>query len=285
MCEGKFMTATLASPLSVHSIAELAYDTQKIRFVHFCLFRSLLQWTVNTTTCAITRVSVRWHARVVPGSTSVIWHCKTRIMQHAPQNTLCADSETVDYYSNFCSLTDFINKTSIICLYYLKGQIQQILPHMGNSACSMYMPWEQPCSGRFGCQGSGSVWCPSLASSLWTCVGIRTLGWAWLPPLGLCCCHAGSCQRALCKQPLLAAPWYPTSQAQAFAAHKTGLYMLRNSFPCSSDSAERGRYLENCTAERAMSDIGKKTRHLLPYGRRKKSHVILGCLNTGIMTH
>lgn len=49
-----------------------------------------------------------------------------------------------------------------------------------------------------------------------------------------------------------------------------------NTCPYSSDSAERGRYLENCAAERAMSDARKQTWHLLPYGRRKKVPCDLG---------
>ena len=54
------------------------------------------------------------------------------------------------------------------------------------------------------------------------------------------------------------------------AALTTELHVPGNTCPHSSDSAERGRYLEICMAERAMSDSRKKTRHLLPYGRRKK---------------
>lgn len=59
----------------------------------------------------------------------------------------------------------------------------------------------------------------------------------------------------------------------------------RNTLSNCSDSAKMGRYLDNHTAERTMSITRNNTWHLLPYERRKSSHVILGSLNVSTMTH
>lgn len=62
-------------------------------------------------------------------------------------------------------------------------------------------------------------------------------------------------------------------------------HVQRNTLSNCSDSAKMGRYLDNHTAERTMSVTRNNTWHLLPYERRKSSHVILGSLNVSTMTH
>lgn len=88
-------------------------------------------------------------------------------------------------------------------------------------------------------------------------------GWGRERPL-LCrpCCHA----QLPAPHPFAKSP----THTLGFAVCRTEPHVPGNTCPYSRDSAERGRYLENYTAEKAISDSRKKTWHLLPYGRRKK---------------
>jgi len=264
MSVGKFFMPTSVSLLPVHSIAKLAYGTKKIMFAPFCLPRSLLHWTANTT-----KMCLGTHLPFSPGNHGDHAPCATEfpragsvrnvrpLQQFLFPASLRFHQQDKDYLILLFQRPGPANTSRHEHLCTLDVKVLKAAPLL-----SVWLP------------GLESMWCPSTCQKMWHSVSTRC--WGRERPL-LCqpCCHA----------------WLPTPLPRVPRTHgdlqrSQQNCMCRETLVRTAVIQQRGGDTWKSVWLKELWVTAERKHGIYCHmGEEKRSHVILGYLNIGIMTH